>query len=302
MTNQPWLTSGLAAMFAWLTNVPGSLKAKIGGMLAFATGAIVITIISAKIGTSLWPYTIAVALVGFLGTLVFLQGMRTFMVGFTLICWTIYSPGLVAATSLGNCVLAIVLGTTILIALIISNEKAMIKPDAGEDPNTQATESGEGTVPDRAFVFAYATTVALVLAITTYYGTVELRTDPTLMVGAAIFVIGFDARKTWIAGLARLIGLTLGTLLGLLLAELVGAGPLLQILMIAACCMSFAAGGIHPGAWMFFFMVFVAMGWHGLDAETFNLTIREKFYGETMGVVTAMIGVVFLQWWQRTRG
>ena len=119
--------------------------------------------------------------------------------------------------------------------------------------------------------------------------------------GAAIFVIGFDARKTWITGLARLIGLTLGTLLGLLIANIVGPGVLLHILMIAACCLSFAAGGIHPGAWMFFFMVFAAMGWHGLDAETFDLTVKEKFYGETMGVAAAMIGVVFLQWWQRSR-
>ena len=49
---------------------------------------------------------------------------------------------------------------------------------------------------------------------------------------------------------------------------------------------------------MFFFMVFVAMGWHGMDADTLSLTVRERFYGELWGVVAAMAAIVFLQWWQ----
>jgi hypothetical protein len=41
-----------------------------------------------------------------------------------------------------------------------------------------------------------AVTVAVVLSITTYYGWVELKIDPTLMVGGAYFIFGFDVRKT----------------------------------------------------------------------------------------------------------
>ena len=107
------------------------------------------------------------------------------------------------------------------------------------------------------------------------------------------------------AGLVMAAGNVLGGVVGAKLAIKKGNRLIfwfLIVVMVAACGLSFAAAGVHSSAWMFFFMVFVAMGWHGLDAETFNLTIREKFYGETMGVVTAMIGVVFLQWWQRTRG
>jgi len=71
--------------------------------------------------------------------------------------------------------------------------------------------------------------------------------------------------------------------------------------MIGACGLSFAAVAVHPGAWMFFFMVFVAIGWPTLEPETFDLTIRERFYGEIVGVAAAMIAGTILLWWQKSR-
>ena len=133
------------------------------------------------------------------------------------------------------------------------------------------------------------------LALSMYVGAVALKTDPTLIAGAAFFVIGFEARKTIISGVARLIGLVAGSIVGLLLADVVGAGPVLDIVMIAAVGLSFAASGMHPGAWMFFFMIFGAIGWNALDPEAFNLAVGEKLYGEIAGVVLAMVAIVILQ-------
>jgi len=48
-------------------------------------------------------------------------------------------------------------------------------------------------------------------------------------------------------------------------------------------------------------MVFVAIGWQGLDPEAFDLTVAERLYGETAGVVAAMVAIMFLQWWQKRR-
>ena len=50
---------------------------------------------------------------------------------------------------------------------------------------------------------------------------------------------------------------------------------------------------------MFFFMVFIAMGWHALESSVYELTIVEHFYGEFAGVAAAMIGISFLAWWQK---
>ena len=78
-----------------------------------------------------------------------------------------------------------------------------------------ADESGQSTprVPLEQ-VAAYAVTVALILGFTTYYGWTELKTDSTMMVGGAFFVLGFDPYKTWAAGIARVLGLVAGVALG----------------------------------------------------------------------------------------
>lgn len=295
LTGETWLATGLVAMFAWLTNVPGSLKNRISGMLVFAAGAVAITLVSGKMGLALWPNVIAVSVVGLLGTLALAWGTRAFMVGWVLICWAIYAPFLVDRTSVVNCVLAILVGTGVLIVL-----NAITAVTEG-DSAAAATAEGSSAEPGMDFVVSYSVTVALVLALTTYYGWVELKTDPTLMVGGAFFVIGFDANKTWVAGIGRVIGLVAGILLGLLIAKLLGPGLLLDVIMIAACGLSFATMAVHPGAWMFFFMIFVAIGWQGLEPEAFDLTLRERFYGEIAGVVAAMVAIVFLQWWQNRR-
>jgi NhaP-type Na+/H+ or K+/H+ antiporter len=85
------------------------------------------------------------------------------------------------------------------------------------------------------------------------------------------------------------------------IGAVVGLGLVSDVIMIAACGLSFAALAVHPGAWMFFFMVFIAMGWPQLDSSLYELTVAERFYGEIAGVVAAMIGISFLLWWQKSR-
>jgi len=300
LTGESWLTTGLIAMFAWLTNIPGPIKDRIGGMLSFAAVAAIMTVIFGQIGLEIWPNVIAISIIAILGTLALALGMRAFMVGFSLICWAIYGPFMVETTSVENCLLAIMVGTGVVAIVNVIGE-ILSKADKG----TESSGAGEAESPssgaDMGYIVAYAISVALVLDLTTYYGWVELQTDPTMMAGGAFFVIGFDARKTWIAGVARLLGLIAGALTGLFLASVLGSGIVLDALMIIACGLSFAAIAVHPGAWMYFFMVFVAIGWQGLDPEAFNLTVAEKLYGETAGVVAAMMAIMFLQWWQQRR-
>ena len=92
-----------------------------------------------------------------------------------------------------------------------------------------------------------------------------------------------------------MLGLIAGSLTGLFLASVLGYGIGLDALMVIACGLSFAAIAVHPGAWMYFFMVFVAIGWQGLDPEAFDLTVAERLYGETAGVMVAMLAIMFLQ-------
>jgi len=300
LTGETWLTTGLIAMFAWLTNIPGPIKDRVGGMLSFAAAAAIMTVMFGQIGLEIWPNVIAMLIIAIVGTLALALGMRAFMVGFALICWAIYGPFMVATTSVENCLLAILVGTGVVAILNVIGENFSKNDEAAESTDAGEAES-PSSGPDMGYIVAYAISVALVLALTTYYGWVELQTDPTMMAGGAFFVIGFDARKTWIAGVARLLGLIAGGLTGLFLASVLGSGIVLDALMVIACGLSFAAMAVHPGAWMYFFMVFVAIGWQGLDPEAFDLTVAERLYGETAGVVAAMVAIMFLQWWQKRR-
>jgi len=293
-TGEPWLATALVAMFAWLANIPGALHHRVGGMLAFGFCAAALTVVYGIIALSVPANVLVTAVVAFMATAALGWGLRAFMVGFAVICWAIYGPLMVASTSVQNCLQAVALGTGIVILLNIIGDRLF--PQNKEGPAPQAAESFDG--PQPGFILAYSVTVAAVLALATYLGWVQLTTDPSLIAGGAFFVIGFDTKKTWIAGLGRVLGLIGGVIVGISLAQLLGPGLPLTLLMIIACGASFGAGGVHPGAWMFFFMIFVAMGWPALDQEAASLTIGERFYGESVGIGLAMVAIVIMQWWQ----
>jgi hypothetical protein len=102
LTGESWLTTGLIAMFVWLTNVPGPIKDRVGGMISFAAVAAIMTVIFGQIGLEIWPNLITISIIAILATLALTLGMRAFMVGFALICWAIYGPFMVATTSVEN--------------------------------------------------------------------------------------------------------------------------------------------------------------------------------------------------------
>lgn len=297
LTGESWLATALAAMFAWLANTPGPLLKRIGGMLVFAIAASALTLLSGKFLLNLWPNVFAMVIISFVCTLALSGGLRAFMVGWAVICWAIYGPFLVAGSSTENCLWAIAVGTGVVIILNVIGEWL-----AGGDTAIPVENSEAGkpeAAIDLAYVVVYSIIVAFILGVTTYFGWSVLKTDPTLMVGGAFFVLGFDPYKTWVAGVSRALGLVLGVVLGLWLADLLGPGLITNLLMVIACGLSFAAVGVHPGAWMFFFMIFVALGWPSLEASILDLTIRERFFGEIVGIITAMAGISILLWWQK---
>ena len=295
VTGETWIATGLVLLFAWLTNVPGNLKDRLSGMLAFAIGAIAITYLSGLIGLSLWPNTIAITVIGFLATLALAWDTRAYMVGYALICWAIYGPFLIVSTSVTNCVLAILVGTgAIMVTTVIGS--FFEKDDSTDAPENN--DEASSTAPDYAAAMPYATTVALVLGLTTYLGWITLKTDPTMAVGAAFFIIGFDAKKTWIAGIARVIGIVAGVLLGYAASQYLEPGLVTDAVAVGALFLCFAAMGVNPGLFMFFFMFIIASGWSALDPETLNLTFWERISGEGVGVIIAMLAIGYMHWRQ----
>ena len=153
---------------------------------------------------------------------------------------------------------------------------------------------------DSGYIAAYALVIAVVLAVATWIGQ-TFKTDPIMVTATAFFVIGFDMRKTWVGGIARLIGIALGILLGTLLVTLIGPGLVLQAVLVAACFLCFATASVHPSFLMFFLTLYIAGGWQGLQPDVLELTINEKIVGEIVGVVIALISIVLLQFWEKQR-
>lgn len=295
VTGGSWFATGMVVLFAWLSNTPGRLNDRVAGLAAFGAGAIALTLIFGQIGLAALPNTILMAALGFLGALALLWSDRAFMVGYVLICWAIYGPLMVEGTSVENCIVAIILGVTVIVS--ITAAPFALK----SEPEQTAVEQAPADVPTKEFVIAYAIIVAIVLGLTSYLGLAYLKTDPTLIVGGAFFVIGFDLKTTWDVGIARVIGVVSGTFIGFAIGDALGSGLLLDIVAVAAFFLCFATMSVHPGAFMFFFLIIIALTWSGLDVEMLNVTGNERFVGETLGVVIAILAIVLLRQFQKQR-
>jgi hypothetical protein len=294
LTGESWMITSLIALFAWLVNVPGPLKDRIGGMLGFALGAILCTLLAAMIGPEMLSGIIALSVVGLLGTTAALWGTRAGMVGWAIIMYMIYAPSFVAGIGLEQTIFAIVIGVGVLFVLNVV--EVVIKPDGRNEP-----ESTGEVGADSAYIAAYALIIALVLGVATWMGQ-SIKTDPLMVTGAAFFVIGFDQRKTWVGGIARMIGISLGILMGTLMVSLIGPGLFLQVLLVAAAFLCFATAPVHPSLLMFFLTIYFAGGWQGMQWDALELTINEKIAGESVGVVLAFVAIGLLRYWQGTRG
>lgn len=287
-TGQSWFVSGLVLLFAWLTALPGKTSKRVGAVLIFGLASIALTLLSGLIGLELVSNVLAIAVVGFVGTLILVYGVRAFMVGYMIICWMIYGPFLIESTSVLNCVLAIIFACAVMLLFCGLHHWR-------SDASDLATTEFDTPNGDWSFAFPFSAAVAAILAAGMYLGWEFLTTDPTLVVGGAFFIIGFDRNKTWLAGVARVIGIFAGTFLGLFFFQWIENKLVLDLFSIAMIFLTFATMLIHPGAFMFFFLIFLTIGWQGLDPETQALNVNERLIGETAGVALGMAGIAIFQ-------
>jgi hypothetical protein len=293
LTGESWMITGLVALFAWMANIPGPLKARIGGMVGFALGAMFCALLASMIGSQQLIGIIALSVIGLLGTAATLWGSRAGMVGWAIVIYMIYAPSFVAGIGLENSILAILLGVGVLFFLNVLG--TVMNPDSGEEAE------GAGEVDrDSGYIAAYALIAAVVLALGSWIGQ-TIKTDPLMVTAGAFFVIGFDLHKTWVGGVARLIGISLGILLAALIVLQIGPGMPLQIFLVVISFLVFATAPIHPSFLMLFLTVFLASGWQSLQTEALELTINEKFVGEFAGVVTALAAIFLLKFWDKHR-
>ena len=292
LTGESWMITALVAVFAWLCNSPGPLKDRVGGMVAFTLGAILCTLLVYMIGPQKVHGIVALSVIGLLGTVAALWSTRAGMIGWAIIMYMIYAPSFVAGIGLEHTIFAILIGVGVLFILNVA--EAVFIPS----PDDDAPIADPGVGASTRYVAAYALIIAIVFAVASVMGQ-SIKTDPTMAAATAFFVIGFDARKTWIGGIARLIGVGLGIEVATTLLNLIGPGLALSVTLVITAFLCFAMAGVHPSFLMFFLTIYFGAGWIGMQPEVLELTTSEKMAGETLGVVIGMIAVGLLQFWDK---
>jgi hypothetical protein len=295
----PTLVAGISALLAWLTDVPGRRRDRVLGMVVFAIGAPILTVLSAWVGTEALPQIVAISIVTFAGTLFMIKGQRAFMVSWSLIYWFLLAPLFHdPSASVSITIYSLLLGAGIVILLtllpaLVRRGDRHVQPEAADGA---ANES-----PAIAFVIGYALAVTVTMAVGLTIGILWIESDPTLVANAAFMVIGLSSRQTWILGLERAIGATLGIVVGFLIFTTVESELLIYILGVALSFLCMSLMNVNSAFFIFFFLIFISDSWFSQGIEQANTIANERIVAELIGVVMAGIAIAVLQRWSTRR-
>lgn len=282
-----WFAAGLSALLTWLTNVPGLRRDRVGGVLVYIVGAVALVGLAHALRGTYWPWLVAMLVVAFLGTFAMIRGPRGFMVGWCLIAWFYAAPLLGAAEAPGELLAAHLLGSGVLLLLIALPTSR----SRGDGEAAQAEDTSSAECPDLGFVTRYSATVGLVMSLSLALGDAWLKTDPTLIMNAALMVLMPSARKTWTVAVDRVIGALSGVIVGFYLGQF-AHGPILEVVLwIVASFFVVALLNVNAGAVIFFFVLTFAESWGALGGETGHTMANERVVAEIVGALVAGVAV-----------
>lgn len=287
--------AGISTLLAWLTDVPGRRRDRVLGMVAYGVLGLPITLLGVELVNSPWLLISATFIVTFVGTLPMAKGPRPFMIGWVLIFWFLLVPLFATTEDLIGIVVSFLLGAGVVILLTLLG--AILERWRGVTKDSPAGNEAVQEHPDMNFVVGYAVTLACTMAVTLFTGWQTLESDPTLVAQAAFFVIGPNSRQSWINGVERAIAVLLGIGIGLFLFQFVEGTSLYVPLVALICFFTLALMNVNYGAFMFFFIVFMAFWWAESGVEKAYFIATERIAAELMAIVIACAAVALLQWW-----
>jgi len=204
-----------------------------------------------------------------------------------LIVWFYCAPLLGSAEAPGELLAAHLLGSGVLL-LLAALPVGQSSGGAGGDPGEEAPPIER---PGLGFVTRYSATVGLVMAVSLTLGDAFLKTDPTLIMNAALMVLMPSARKTWTVAIDRVLGALSGVVVGFYIGQF-AHGPILEVaLWIVASFLVVALMNVNAGVVIFFFVIAFAESWGALGGEAGHAMANERILAEIAGVVVAAAAV-----------
>lgn len=293
----PWFIGGVAALLTWLTDVPGPRRDRVLGMVALALLCIPLSLISELLGTNLWPNVIAMFIVAFVFTTLMGYGSRPYMVGWSTILWFIYVPLFNQSEELPQVIASLLVGAGVVIGLTLLG--ALIQRWRGGDQVATAQTSDAQALPGRRFVLGYSLAVAVTMALAVLIGWLTLISDPSLVANGAFFIIGPASRQTWIKGIERIIATVLGVIVGFWIFQGIESTAALVLLVAVASYFCLGMMNVNYGAFVFFFVIYMSLGWGLLPAAEAYFRAGERIQAELIAVVLGGVAIAVLQWWAK---
>ena len=152
----------IAAFLAWLTDVPGTTRNRVGGMVIFALASVCTLWLAAIVFSNVLWFAAAMFVVAFAFTLPMAISQRGYMVGWSTILWFFSIAPMTISGEVASITWDVLIGVGIVVAITLLWPRGI-----GPYGQAQSPDSADGGgVDDRAFVLVYSLTVAVVLAVT----------------------------------------------------------------------------------------------------------------------------------------
>jgi hypothetical protein len=284
----------IAAFLAWLTDVPGTTKNRVLGMIAFAIAAIaMLWLAGAVFANALW-FTAAMFVVAFIFTLPMAVSQRGYMVGWSTILWFFSIAPLTATGDLSSISWDVLIGVS-LVVLITLLWPSSIGPYGSVKGDPPAESGG---VDDYGYVVVYALTVGIVTAIGIYIGMNWFTVGTVWVANGAFFVLGPSTKTSWIHGVERAVAVVVGVFLGLLLTQLVSSPFVATIIWATFALLSLAALNASYSVSIASYTAGMTMTW-GVQFGLMNA--RERILTEALAISLGLAATLILHWWANRR-
>ncbi|MFC3615307.1 hypothetical protein ACFORG_16225 [Lutimaribacter marinistellae] len=289
-TGPVWMVAGISALLAWvivLLGEPASWRAEIAGLALFLGFGIAASLVAHMLAAYEIPRVLGLGLFTFGAILLLRFGAYWYIVGWCLTFWYLLTPLFSLSLGLGETLEGHVIGAGGLLLYGLG------KRFWHEAASPEAPGEGAGLIPF-AQVIPYATTVAIVMAISVFIGGRTLESDPTIIAAAALNVISPSSDQTWEAVLLRAISVGVGVLIGFGLGLWFPTAVAEQAVFVTCSFITVATIRLSFGPAVGCFAAITAFPWGSQGYEIGNAIANEKLLAEFVGIMIAGIGITIL--------
>lgn len=291
-----WLAAGTSAVLAWCTTLlvpPQSRRRDFAGLGVYLVAAAALTWLAVLVSSNTIGLIIAMFVATFAAYMTLLGGVHVFLVAWCAVYWFMLVPLFTGGQDLGAILYGHVVGTGVVIVLNVLKPLWKGKSE-GETPQAEPSDPAAEQKYSLGYILRFAGVVATSIAGGTALGTQWLTADPTVIANATMNIISPSFKQVWHAAVERMVLVSLGIAVGFYLGWFFPSELFGQLLTAAAAFAALAVVRVSFGLLVGFLFIMIAYPWGVLHSDAGHLIANEKFIGELIGIVIAVVAIGLL--------